>query len=154
MTTWTVRLATAMDAASVYDNRWDRGGPEIERFGVSRDCWLRSCARMAAARSCFTILRDGEPEAILGGERGGDGLCHISFQAISVEHLPGLSRYMRRVIPALAKVAGATVTAITVFCAHPLAERWYQFLGFTEDNDYRGSEFSGRMERRFIRAWR
>lgn len=153
MNGWGIKIATPEEAAFVFDHRWDRGEPELDRYQVDRDRWMAACDWMASSAMCFTITRDGAPEAVLAGQDEGD-LCHIWFQAVSTQHLPGLTRYMRRMIGALAGVVHAPTAAVTVFCAHPESEKWYRFLGFTEDNSYCGRELDGLRERRFIRAWR
>jgi len=148
---WSIRLATKEDAEFVYDHRWDRGEPELARYGVDRQKWIDACLKMVSEGNCFTIDRMGMPEAVLGLE-GDSGVYHTWFQATSTESLPGLTRYLRRAINSLAKIVKAKKAIITALCAHPDAPGWYGFLGFKEDASFT-CYASGPQPRRFVRTW-
>lgn len=143
---WTTRDATPTDAAYVFDHVWERGAIELACFGVSRERWLTACSKMIVADLCVVFERDGALQALLG-------LLDSKtwFHAVEGAEMLGLTRHLRRELPALCERAGVAVSVYSL-CVDEAAARWFQFLGLAADNAYRGAMYAGRQERRFIRT--
>ncbi len=152
MNAWVWRPATDADVVHVGQHMWERGRLELAAYGRDVYGWGLTCFDLIDAGMCFSFIRGGVPQAILG-LRCDNGTARTMLQATEEAELTGLSRFMRKANQAIASGYGVRVSDLRSLCVSKNALKWYEFLGFVEDNAHAGHEYGGYKERRFVRIW-
>lgn len=157
MNNWLIRPATLADAMHVYDHIWERGARELEGYGITREAWHAKWEFLTLLpNTACAFVREGRVVAVLGAADRDGGVAHTWFQATDEFDRVGrgLTRQMRRAATDLAKRSGLKRAVLNSLCVSEDAPRWYEFIGFTEDKEFRGQRFGGHLERSFVREWR
>lgn len=139
------------DVRHICETMWERGRIELTALQVRPEDWLSGWQKRIFLDDAVAI---GE-HAILGCDWDGESICDTSFQASTSFENPGVglavTKAMRRAIPELMKKRGAVESHTYSLCIDPGAERWFRFLGLTEDKHYPGPMFGPFRLRRFVR---